>query len=63
MLVPSIQKVKGHIIVWDIVVVPDTPKDRYIPYSISFVYLFFILFLFSSVSISLLQNFRLPGSE
>jgi hypothetical protein len=26
MLVPSIQKVKGHIIVWDLVTVPDTPK-------------------------------------
>ena len=49
---PSIQKVRGHIIVWDLVVVPDTPKDRYIPCSISFVYLFFILFLFSSVNIS-----------
>ena len=51
---PSIWKVKGHIIVWDLVVVivPDTPKHRYIPCSISFVYLFFILFLFSSVNIS-----------
>ena len=49
---PSIQKVKGHIIVWDLVVVPDTPKYRYIPWTISFVYLFVILFLFSSVNIS-----------
>ena len=49
---PSIQKVRDHIIVWDLVVVPDTPKDRYIPWSISSVYLFFISFLISSVNIS-----------
>jgi hypothetical protein len=29
-LVSSIQKVKGHIIVWDLVVPPYTPKERYI---------------------------------
>ena len=49
---PSIRKVTDHIIVWDLIVVLDTPNDRYIPCSISFVYLFFILFLFSSVNIS-----------
>ena len=48
----SIQKVKGHIIVWDLVVPPDTHTDRYIPYSNSFIYLFSVLFLFPSVNIS-----------
>jgi hypothetical protein len=32
---------------------PDTHKERYIPYSNSFIYLLFILFLFPSVNITI----------
>jgi hypothetical protein len=47
--VTSIQKVKGHIIVWDLVVPPDTHKNRYIPYSNTFIYLFSIYIICQKV--------------
>jgi hypothetical protein len=37
--VSSIQKVKGHIIVWDVVVPPHTHNNRYIPCGNLFIYL------------------------
>ena len=41
--VPPAQTVTGYIIVWDIPVALDTPKDRYRRYSNSFIWHAFII--------------------